>query len=347
MADCSYTFKGPDGNYLTVTGIPALKAYFVDGGLEHLFPERTFPLKAVAAYSREGIGSTINVDGIDRPTTNSDGKLIHPTEDGIRNFWRWFGDSNNVDDSGQPKVWYRGQIGEKAAEDPFSATAIGAPSFADSPRIANMYALNPDAANLYGAGARPEDYSAGGNVSPYYVRGELLDVSSLQGGHGTKSGLTPKNVKAILKLLGLSEKDVYLDDAYSGRWGSGRDAFWDSAEYDTPNSKKIMAAYALFDLPEVHDAVLKSGYSAVRFNGAIADSRKNLDSKLPWDESDVHGELRVVEPTALKSAIGNVGAFSPEEADIRYSKNLPSKDDTFRSQAEAEDHLVQEFGQLS
>lgn len=53
MADCSYTFKGPDGNYLTVTGIHGLKAYMVDGGLEHLFPERKFPLKAVASLSRK------------------------------------------------------------------------------------------------------------------------------------------------------------------------------------------------------------------------------------------------------------------------------------------------------
>lgn len=53
MADCSYTFKGPDGTFLTVTGIPGLKAYLVDGGLEHLFPERKFPLKAVASLSRK------------------------------------------------------------------------------------------------------------------------------------------------------------------------------------------------------------------------------------------------------------------------------------------------------
>lgn len=57
MADCSYTFKGPEGNYLTVTGIHGLKAYLVDGGLEHLFPERKFPLKAVAAFSRPDVAS--------------------------------------------------------------------------------------------------------------------------------------------------------------------------------------------------------------------------------------------------------------------------------------------------
>lgn len=36
---------------------------------------------------------TITVDGVERPTTNSDGKPIHPTEEGIRNFWEWFSPS--------------------------------------------------------------------------------------------------------------------------------------------------------------------------------------------------------------------------------------------------------------
>lgn len=52
MADCAYTFTGPDGKPLTIVGVPGLKAYLVDGGLEHLFPERKFPLKAVAQISR-------------------------------------------------------------------------------------------------------------------------------------------------------------------------------------------------------------------------------------------------------------------------------------------------------
>jgi hypothetical protein len=51
---------------------------------------------------------TITVDGKDRPTTNSEGRPIHTTEEGIRNFWRWFGDSKVVDDQGRPMVVYHG-----------------------------------------------------------------------------------------------------------------------------------------------------------------------------------------------------------------------------------------------
>lgn len=59
----------------------------------------------------EGMGdveSTIEVGGALRPMTNSAGRLIHPTEDGVRNFWRWFGDSKMVDANGEPLVVYHG-----------------------------------------------------------------------------------------------------------------------------------------------------------------------------------------------------------------------------------------------
>ena len=46
------------------------------------------------------------IDG--KPTRNSLGKLIHPTIEGIRNFWRWFGDSKVVDSQGRPLVVYHG-----------------------------------------------------------------------------------------------------------------------------------------------------------------------------------------------------------------------------------------------
>lgn len=59
------------------------------------------------AHSR-GMLFSINVDGVDRPTTNSDGNAIHPTEEGTRAFWKWFGDSKVVDEQGRPKLMYHG-----------------------------------------------------------------------------------------------------------------------------------------------------------------------------------------------------------------------------------------------
>jgi hypothetical protein len=54
------------------------------------------------------IADTITINGKQRSTKNSEGKLIHPTEEGIRNFYKWFGDSKVVDNKGNPLVVYHG-----------------------------------------------------------------------------------------------------------------------------------------------------------------------------------------------------------------------------------------------
>jgi hypothetical protein len=52
--------------------------------------------------------TNIDVDGVKRQTLNSNGNPIHTTEEGMRNFWRWFGDSKVVDNKGRPLVVYHG-----------------------------------------------------------------------------------------------------------------------------------------------------------------------------------------------------------------------------------------------
>jgi hypothetical protein len=50
----------------------------------------------------------IDVDGEMRPRNNSEGNPIHHTDEGIRNFHRWFGDSEATDEHGRPQVHYHG-----------------------------------------------------------------------------------------------------------------------------------------------------------------------------------------------------------------------------------------------
>ena len=50
----------------------------------------------------------IDVDGVQKHRYNSLGQPIHSTDEGIRNFHRWFGDSTTVDIHGRPKVFYHG-----------------------------------------------------------------------------------------------------------------------------------------------------------------------------------------------------------------------------------------------
>lgn len=57
-----------------------------------------------AAYTE----ATITIDGKERPATNSNGRRIAQTGEGLRNFWKWFGDSKVVDGEGRPLVVYHG-----------------------------------------------------------------------------------------------------------------------------------------------------------------------------------------------------------------------------------------------
>jgi hypothetical protein len=50
----------------------------------------------------------IEVDGVKRSTENSEGRRLFSTDKEIKNFWRWFGNSKMVDESGRPKVYYHG-----------------------------------------------------------------------------------------------------------------------------------------------------------------------------------------------------------------------------------------------
>lgn len=77
-----------------------------------------FPL-AGQEHARTPLGSTaeIEVDGKTRPALNSNGQAIHPTVEGVRNFWRWFGDSKVVDAEGKPLVVYHGTSADFEAFD--------------------------------------------------------------------------------------------------------------------------------------------------------------------------------------------------------------------------------------
>ena len=98
--------------------------------------------QALSARGAAPLAETISVDGVERPTTNSEGRAIHPTEDGIRNFWRWFGDSKVVDADGRPLVVYHGTSKDKDFTS-FNVPKRGA-WFTTSPDVASTYAKEND-----------------------------------------------------------------------------------------------------------------------------------------------------------------------------------------------------------
>lgn len=69
------------------------------------------PLMEVLAEGKRSVQekkNTILINGVERSTLNSNGKPIASSEEGIRNFWKWFSDSKVVDKDGSPLVVYHG-----------------------------------------------------------------------------------------------------------------------------------------------------------------------------------------------------------------------------------------------
>ena len=96
---------------------------------------------AATAPTAEGNGGTpdmpssIVVDGVARPTRNSEGKPIATTQAALAAFWRWFGDSRVVDADGRPRVVYHGTT---ANFDAFTLPAY----FSTEPSEASAYTFS-------------------------------------------------------------------------------------------------------------------------------------------------------------------------------------------------------------
>lgn len=84
----------------------------------------------------------LEVDGILRPRLNALGRPIHPSEEGIVNFWCWFGDSQCVDEIGQPLVVCHGTSADFDAFDTSRMGAVGQGAyFSLDRRVAGQYAM--------------------------------------------------------------------------------------------------------------------------------------------------------------------------------------------------------------
>lgn len=67
------------------------------------------PQSSILKSTKEKLSNpTIEVDGIARPRLNSNGKLIAANDAALINFWKWFGESEVVDEQGRPQLTYHG-----------------------------------------------------------------------------------------------------------------------------------------------------------------------------------------------------------------------------------------------
>lgn len=133
---------------------------------------------------------TIDVDGIPRPTLNSQGKPLAQSFEHIQNFWRWFGNSQVVDEQGRPLVVYHGTPGY--GFDTFSLEKTGERDRGDFGR---------------GIYFTPSKNYASSFENPGYFNGP---------GDGTKTYSTYLKIETPLKYSARKGAPTYMSDEYDG-----------------------------------------------------------------------------------------------------------------------------------
>jgi len=238
----------------------------------------------LASKAKTGLAKTINIDGVDRPTTNSNGQPIAQTEEAIRNFYKWFGDSRVVDDQGRPLVVYHGTKSDITA---FNSQRIGKGStmFGDYETERHGIFVTPSSeiANDFAAQGLTID---GARVMPLYAK--------IQNPIDMTKGYTDTIFNAIETWGNLRDLNGYRIARNLGdNWGD----------------------WALFDKDGAQDPEFLIGMlKELGYDGA------NIYEP-PVAGEGASGETYVAFlPEQIKSATGNAGTFDASNPSILYSK---------------------------
>ena len=277
--------------------------------------------------------ATIEVDGVLRSTLNSNGKPIHPTEEGVRNFWKWFGDSHVVDANGRPLVVYHGTTADVSA---FSKEKLGSSTkatsakqgffFTTSPKVATSYAIAYDAAEgsekerakIYASRKAKARLDAAERELESYGWGEYIIANADERKEIDKDLVDRPNARAAAKEFILAEAQSLIAEMEEGG--------------------NILPVYLRINSPLEHDhdgnhyrdqtyAKTLQLASSNGHDGAVIKNTFDAISPRYSEKMDV---FVVFEPSQIKSAIGNAGSFGNNAnqnepsasagSDVRYSR---------------------------
>ncbi len=242
--------------------------------------------------------ATITIDGVERPTTNSNGQPLAQTEEGLRNFWNWFGDSKVVDAEGRPLVVYHGT---NQPIEQFSTDRLGMSTRSESANYGFFFTSDPYVAGLYA------------NASASKIAPSVDDFER-------------QSAELQAKVERLEKQAIK-----NGDWDAYEAAMleWETLEIETmradDSGQNIIPAYIAISDPVVLDfegeGILKmdggfgDAIKAARDSGSGGLFLKNIDDTP--GESKVSDHYVAFSPTQIKS-VNNRGTFDPADARILY-----------------------------
>lgn len=119
-------------------------------GIEAAEAEVSEKVEPVIKAVTQEVPAKVEVNGVERPVTDSTGAPIHTTVEGVKNFWKNFGETKVADTAGQPvKVFHLTNADIQAFDKGKLGSNTGAPSagkgffFAGKPETTEHYAAQP------------------------------------------------------------------------------------------------------------------------------------------------------------------------------------------------------------
>jgi len=235
---------------------------------------------------------TITVDGVERPTKNSNGTPIARDQASLRNFWRWFGDSKVVDAQGRPLVVYHGG---KAGVEAFDPAKAGTIQTSDWGR---------------GIYFTPAKWQAQGYATDAQMADDPREKELYQAIEDTakKYGVSDPMMAGIR--LGINSPEYADVQRATNEWRKYRE------ELRAKGGGEVYSTYLKIENPEVYQYQgITDPYLAEMAKANDRDGVIVVNEAVTGHLSDHIDEILVFSPTQIKS-VNNRGTFDPADASI-------------------------------
>jgi hypothetical protein len=300
----------------------------------------------------------ISVEGESVPTTNAEGRPIfiggegleqvgratRNTEQGLTNFWRWFGKSKAKDSQGRPQVFYHGT---GAIIDRFRPKQAGSVFVTKSPAFAEEFAFLSDnymvsnfpdfMSDQQVLDVLNEALAVQSSFSPPLYEKMRAERDRIAKDIANGKAINPKSLQAVKDVAAEGRSSRYLNAIQTRLPSSGNlmpvyvkaDKPWD---YDNREDVRAVVRRARENGADITASMVEEigqgNWQTIEGsdgNAPILDAIRELGYDSMFVEEQGEKNLAVFNPNQVKSAVGNTGDFGLETDLILESRSKPPR----------------------